>query len=139
MPLMKGMQVMSVFVAVSDQEQAKEFYVATLGFEVLVDNSWREGMRWIEVAPEYSASSLTLVSWADSLVANSRQVIVVATDDIRAIHDELVAKSVSFDLPPTETLGGTQAMFRDPDDNALVLWERSSFASEELTSWLGVS
>ena len=131
MPLIESMQVVSVSVPVSNQEQAKEFYVDTLGFELLVDNSCREGMRWIEVAPEGSATSLMLVSWMDPLLASLYRVIVVATDDIQPIHEELVAKGVSFDLPPTEMSYGTQAMFRDPDGNALVLLERSSFALKE--------
>ena len=131
MPLTESMQVMSVSVPVSDQEQAKEFYLDTLGFELLVDNSWREGMRWIEVAPEGSATSLMLVNWLDFLLPSLYRVIVVTTDDLRLIHEELVAKGVSFDLPPTEMSNGTQAMFRDPDGNAIVLLERSSFAVQE--------
>jgi catechol 2,3-dioxygenase-like lactoylglutathione lyase family enzyme len=124
-------------VPVSDQHQAREFYVNTLGFELLVDNSCREGMRWIEVAPEGTATSLMLVSWADPLLPSMYRVIVVATEDILSFHNDLVAKGVIFELPPTESLNGTQAMFRDPDGNALVLWERSSFASSERTSWFG--
>jgi catechol 2,3-dioxygenase-like lactoylglutathione lyase family enzyme len=135
--LAEGTQVVSVSVPVSDQDRAREFYVDTLGFELLVDNSWREGMRWIEVAPESSATSLMLVSWADSLLPNMYRVIVVATDDILAFHEDLVAKGVFFELPPTGSLNGTQAMFRDPDGNAIVLWERSPFASREHTSWFG--
>ncbi len=131
MLLTKSTQVMSVSVPVSDQEQAKGFYVDTLGFELQVDNSWREGMRWIEVAPEGSATSLMLVSWSDSLLPSMYRVIVLATDDVQAIHEELVAKGVFFDLPPTEVSNGTQAMFRDPDGNALVLWEHSSSALME--------
>ncbi len=127
----KSIQVLSVSVPVSDQEQAKKFYVDTLGFELLVDNSWREGMRWIEVAPEGSAISLMLVNWLDPLLPSLYRVIVVTTDDIRPFHEELVAKGVSFDLPPTEMSNGTQAMFRDPDGNALVLLENSSFALSE--------
>jgi catechol 2,3-dioxygenase-like lactoylglutathione lyase family enzyme len=119
--LSESMQVLSVSVPVSDQEQAKEFYVDTLGFELLVDNSWREGLRWIEVAPKGSATSLMLVSWLDPLLPSLYRVIVVATDDIQPIHEELVAKGISFDLPPTELSNGTQAIFRDPDGNALVL------------------
>ena len=121
MLLTKSTQVMSVSVPVSDLEQAKGFYVDTLGFELLVDNSRREGMRWIEVAPEGSAISLMLVSWLDLLLPSLYRVIVVATDDIQAIHEELLAKGVFFDLPPTELSSGTQAMLRDPDGNALVL------------------
>jgi catechol 2,3-dioxygenase-like lactoylglutathione lyase family enzyme len=131
MPLTGSMQVLSVSVPVSDQEQAKEFYVDTLGFELLVDNSGREDMRWIEVAPEGSVISLMLVSWLDPLLPSLYRVIVVATDDIRTIHEELVAKGISFELPPTELSYGAQAMFRDPDGNAIVLLERSSFAVQE--------
>jgi catechol 2,3-dioxygenase-like lactoylglutathione lyase family enzyme len=135
--LAEGAQVVSVSVPVSDQDQAREFYVDALGFELLVDNSGREGMRWIEVAPVGSATSLMLVSWEDSLLPGMYRVIVVATEDILAFHEDLVAKGVFFELPPTESHNGTQAMFRDPDGNALVLWERSSFASREHTSWFG--
>ncbi len=131
MPLIESMQITSVSVPVSDQEQAREFYVDTLGFELLVDNSGREGMRWIEVAPEGSATSLMLVSWLNPLLPSLYRVIVVTIDDIRPFHEELVAKGVSFDLPPSEMSNGTQAMFRDPDGNAIVLLERSSLAVQE--------
>ena len=134
MVLTESMQVLSVSVPVSDQEQAKEFYVDTLGFELLVDNSWREGMRWIEVAPEGSATSLMLVSWLAPVLPSLYRVMVIATDDIQASHEELVAKGVFFDLPPTEQANGMQAMFRDPDGNALVLLESSSFALSESAS-----
>jgi hypothetical protein len=39
--MIECVQVESVSVPVSDQEQAKEFYVDTLDFELLVDNTWR--------------------------------------------------------------------------------------------------
>jgi predicted enzyme related to lactoylglutathione lyase len=134
MLLTKSAHVVSVSVPVSDQEQAKEFYVNTLGFELLVDNSCREGggMRWIEVAPEYSATSLMLVSWSSEfLLPSSYQVVVIATEDIQSAYEGLVAKDVSFDLAPTQTCSGRQAMFRDPDGNAIVLWEHSSSALRE--------
>jgi catechol 2,3-dioxygenase-like lactoylglutathione lyase family enzyme len=132
--MIESLQVESVSVPVSDQEQAKEFYVDTLGFELLVDNSWREGMRWIEVAPEGSATSLMLVNWLDPLLSSMYRVIIVATDDIQAIHEELVVKGIVFELPPTETPRGTQAMFRDPDGNALVLWEHAVVHVEDMAS-----
>jgi predicted enzyme related to lactoylglutathione lyase len=49
---------------------------------------------------------------------------VVATNDIQATYEELAARGVPFESPPTEMPGGTQAVFRDPDGNGLVLWER---------------
>ncbi len=39
--MIERVQVESVSVPVSDQDQAKEFYVDTLGFELLVDNTCR--------------------------------------------------------------------------------------------------
>ena len=80
-------------------------------------------MRWSEVAPENSATSLMLVTWSACMLPSMYRVIVVATEDIQAIHKELVAKGIVFELPPKETPRGTQAMFRDPDGNALLLWE----------------
>lgn len=54
----------------------------------------------------------------------SLQGLVVATDDVGETYDELVAKGVPFDFPPRDLPGGKQAVFRDPDGNGLVLWER---------------
>jgi catechol 2,3-dioxygenase-like lactoylglutathione lyase family enzyme len=42
------MRIESLSGPVSGQEQAKEFYVDALGYELLVDGVWREGMRWSE-------------------------------------------------------------------------------------------
>jgi catechol 2,3-dioxygenase-like lactoylglutathione lyase family enzyme len=130
-----NMQVESVLpVPVNDQEQAKEFYVDTLGFELLVGDAWRDGMRWSEVAPENSTTSLMLVSWSTCMLPGPYRVVVVGTDNIRAIYEELLAKGVFFKLPPTETPRGTQAMFRDPDGNVLLLWEHVVVHAEDVAS-----
>jgi catechol 2,3-dioxygenase-like lactoylglutathione lyase family enzyme len=121
-----SVQVESVLpVPVNDQDQAKEFYVDILGFELLVDDAWRDGMRWSEVAPENSRTSLMLVSWSACMLPGPYRVVVVGTENIRAIYEELLAKGVFFELPPTETPRGTQAMFRDPDGNRLMVWEHA--------------
>jgi predicted enzyme related to lactoylglutathione lyase len=117
--LIKNVQVVSV--PVRDQERAKSFYVDALRFEVRADNPFGEGMRWIEVAPKGSTTSLTLVTWFEGMPPGSLQGIVVATDDIHSTYEELVARGVSFDFPPTQMPGGVQAVFRDPDGNGLVL------------------
>jgi catechol 2,3-dioxygenase-like lactoylglutathione lyase family enzyme len=116
--------VQVVSVPVSDQEQAKSFYVDALGFGLRADNPFGEGMRWIEVAPEGSTTSLSLVTWFEAMPPGSLQGLVVAADDISKTYEELVARGVPFDFPPREMPGGTQAVFRDPDGNGLVLWER---------------
>ena len=118
--------VESVSVPVGDQEQAKSFYVDTLGFELLVDSTWREGMRWSEVAPEGSATTLMLVTWQAGMLPGMYRVIVMATEEIHKLHQELEARGVDFELPPTRTPRGTQAMFRDPFGNPLMLWEHAA-------------
>jgi len=54
----------------------------------------------------------------------SLQGLVVATDDTEETYGYLIAKGVPFDCPPREHPGGKQAVFRDPDGNGLVLWDR---------------
>jgi catechol 2,3-dioxygenase-like lactoylglutathione lyase family enzyme len=120
-----SMRVESVSVPVGDQDRAKQFYVGTLGFELLVDGTWREGMRWSEVAPEGSATSLMLVTWQAGMLPGMHRVIIMATDEIHTVHRELLARDVEFELPPTPTPRGTQAMFRDPFGNPLMLWEHA--------------
>jgi hypothetical protein len=44
-------QMATVFVPVSDQERALEFYVGTLGFEKRSDFNYDTGERWMEVVP----------------------------------------------------------------------------------------
>jgi catechol 2,3-dioxygenase-like lactoylglutathione lyase family enzyme len=117
-------QVQIVSVPVSDQARAKAFYVDILDFDLLEDTPFGSGMRWVQVAPKGSTTSLTLVTWFESMPPGSLQGLVVATEDIHATYDELSAKGVLFDFPPTEQPGGLQAVFRDPDGNGLVLWER---------------
>ena len=114
-------------VPVSNQDQAREFYVDTLGFELLVDNSCREGMRWIEVSPKSSATSLILVSWSDALLSSMYRVIVVATEDILAFYEDLLAKGVFFELRPTKlrpslTLYPWLSHHSTPRSTSLRLW-----------------
>jgi predicted enzyme related to lactoylglutathione lyase len=123
--MIESLRIESVSVPVGDQEQAKSFYVDTLGFELLVDDTWREGMRWSEVAPEGSTTSLMLVTWQAGMLPGMHRVIVMATDEIHAIYQRLVSKGIEFELPLTQTPRGRQALFRDPFSNPLMLWEHA--------------
>ena len=120
--MIQGVQVISV--PVSDQDRSKSFYTDTLGFELRTENLFGDGMRWIEVAPQGSTTSLTLVTWFEAMPPGSLQGLVLAVDDVRATYEELLAKGVSFDFPPREMPGGLQAVFRDPDGNGFVIADR---------------
>jgi catechol 2,3-dioxygenase-like lactoylglutathione lyase family enzyme len=119
MMTIEGVQVVSV--PVSDQGRARAFYTDTLGFELRTGDTFGEGMRWIEVTPKGSATSLTLVTWLEDMPPGSLQGLVFAVDDVRATYAELLAKGVPFDFPPREMPGGLQAVLRDPDGNGFVI------------------
>jgi catechol 2,3-dioxygenase-like lactoylglutathione lyase family enzyme len=119
--MIEGVQI--VPVPVSDQDRAKAFYTDTLGFELRTENTFAEGMRWIEVVPKGSATSLSLVTWFEAMPPGSLQGLVFAVDDVRATYDELLARGVSFDFAPRKMPGGLQAVFRDPDGNGFVIAE----------------
>lgn len=55
-------KVGTVFIPVSDQDKALDFYINKLGFEKCVDASYSDGKRWIEVAPPKSEINIALVS-----------------------------------------------------------------------------
>jgi catechol 2,3-dioxygenase-like lactoylglutathione lyase family enzyme len=119
--MIEGVQI--VPVPVSDQDRAKAFYTDTLGFELRTENTFAEGMRWIEVVPKGSATSLSLVTWFEAMPPGSLQGLVFAVDDVRATYDELLARGVSFDFAPRKMPGGLQAVFRDPDGNGFLIAE----------------
>ena len=48
-------------VYVSNQNKAVEFYTQKLGFEVKSDMKFGNNLRWIEVAPKESKSTISLV------------------------------------------------------------------------------
>jgi catechol 2,3-dioxygenase-like lactoylglutathione lyase family enzyme len=117
--MIESVQVVSV--PVSDQDRARAFYTDTLGFELKTENTFGEGMRWIEVAPKGSTTSLSLVTWFEAMEPGSLQGLVFAVDDVRASYEKLRTKGVSFDFPLREMPGGLQAVFRDPDGNGFVI------------------
>ena len=110
-----------ISVPVSDPEQAKEFYVEKLGFELTRDDDSVPGIRWVQVTPKGGGPSLTLVTWFDTMPAGSLQGLVLGSPDLKADCDRLAAEGVRFDRPLEEQPWGTEAVICDPDGNKLVL------------------
>jgi catechol 2,3-dioxygenase-like lactoylglutathione lyase family enzyme len=121
--LIRDVQVVSV--PVNDQERAKRFYVDMLSLELRADNAWGEGRHWVEVAPEGATTSLTLVTWFASMLPGSLKGVVFLVDDVRATYEVLIARGVTFDVPPEDQPWVPQAVFRDPDGNGFVLAQAS--------------
>jgi catechol 2,3-dioxygenase-like lactoylglutathione lyase family enzyme len=69
-----------VSVPVADQQVAKTFYTQTLGFTVVRDIV--EGsQRWVELAPNGKATTITLVTWFPEMAPGSLQGLVFDTDN----------------------------------------------------------
>src|SRR5262249_46151166 len=106
-----------------DQDRAKEFYVDKLGFELVRDDDSVPGLRWVQVAPRDGATSLTLVTWFETMPAGSLQGLVLTSDDLDRDCREFEARAVAFDRPLQDQPWGREAVVRDPDGNRLVLQE----------------
>jgi catechol 2,3-dioxygenase-like lactoylglutathione lyase family enzyme len=114
-------EVTVVSVPVSDQERAKAFYVDTLGLELVRDDDSVPGIRWIQVAPKAGTTSLSLVTWFESMLPGSLQGLVLSSHDLQADYEALRAAGVEFQGPPQQQPWATEAVLFDPDGNSLVL------------------
>jgi catechol 2,3-dioxygenase-like lactoylglutathione lyase family enzyme len=91
-------QVATVFVPVSDQDRALEFYLDKLGFEKRVDFSYGEIHRWIEVAPPGSTNAIALVPPSEGkAVGGDRTYCAFTTQNIESDHATLRARGVDVD------------------------------------------
>jgi catechol 2,3-dioxygenase-like lactoylglutathione lyase family enzyme len=106
---------------VSDPDRARDFYLGVLGFELLRENAMGPGSRWIQVVPRGGQTSITLVTWFDSMPAGSLQGLVLRTDDLEGEVAALIAKGVDVPGGVQRAEWGRFAVFSDPDGNRLVL------------------
>jgi catechol 2,3-dioxygenase-like lactoylglutathione lyase family enzyme len=123
----------TVVVPVTDQEEARAFYVEHLGFQQVQDFTYETGERWLEVAPPGSTISLTLVDARPERQAGVETGIVFACREVRDALKALRAAGVrtDSDLLPVGVvtwwagapLAGQPDQFRvfDPDGNSLLL------------------
>jgi catechol 2,3-dioxygenase-like lactoylglutathione lyase family enzyme len=113
-----------VSIPVSDQDRAQAFYRDKLGFAELSDTMMGGGRRWVQLAPKGAATSVTLVTWFDSMPAGSLKGLVLNTDDIDAEIRELSGRGV--EMSPLEIQPWARFVtLSDPDGNVLVLQQRS--------------
>ncbi len=109
-----------VSVPVSDQLASKAFYSDVLGFEVIRDNPMGPDQRWVQLALPGAQTSITLVTWFDSMPPGSLQGMVLDTIDIDAARKTLVEKGLRI-TEVQDAPWGRYATFADPDGNGWVL------------------
>ncbi|HLM63284.1 MAG TPA: VOC family protein [Acidimicrobiales bacterium] len=132
-------------VWVTDQDEAKAFYVDKLGFRESTDVSMGDGYRWVTVShPDHPELELTLMkpgppldeesadAFRRMLDKGSLGAVGLATDDCRKTYEELVAKGVTFIQDPSDRPYGVEAILRDNSGNWLVLVEQKPFRPEDI-------
>lgn len=120
-------------VTVLDQDEALDFYVGKLGFEVSTDVDMGF-MRWLtvslpadpdrqlllEVPKPPAISEETAVQVRDLLTKGALGLAcILNTDDCRGTYETLRAKGVEFTEEPTEQPYGIDCALRDPFGNAI--------------------
>jgi catechol 2,3-dioxygenase-like lactoylglutathione lyase family enzyme len=110
-----------VSVVVRDYDEAIEFYVDQLGFEVVGDTPLGDGKRWVVVAPPGASETSLLLARAatDDERARigdqtgGRVFLFLYTEDFGRDHQRMRAAGVRFVEPPRDEPYGTVAVFED--------------------------
>jgi catechol 2,3-dioxygenase-like lactoylglutathione lyase family enzyme len=108
-------------VPVADQDRAKDFYVNTLGFALVADSPMGPDQRWVAVAPRGAETTLTLVTWFETMPPGSLKGVVIETDDLEADVAALRDRGVTIEGDIQEAPWGRYVTFDDPDGNGFVL------------------
>jgi catechol 2,3-dioxygenase-like lactoylglutathione lyase family enzyme len=119
-------EVGRVAIPASDQDEALAFYTGTLGFELLSDVKFGDGkMRWIEVVPKGSSTSIALAPPMEGGPTAVDTGIVLSSTDLEADHAALLAAGVDVDPEIARWGAPVPPMFRlrDPAGNTLTIVE----------------
>ncbi|MCP2277653.1 Catechol 2,3-dioxygenase [Nocardia amikacinitolerans] len=137
-----------VTVYVTDQDEAKRWYIDKLGFVETGDVTMGEnGFRWVTIAhPDHLELEVTLMIPGPPLDENMAEAVRRAlangthgalglrTENCQKAFEELTAKGVEFIQPPAERPYGTEAIIRDNSGNWLVLVEQKEFDPKDFAA-----
>ena len=110
-----------VALVVRDYDEAIDFYVGKLGFELIEDTPLSDVKRWVLVAPPGSREARLLLAKAASPEqlarvgdqTGGRVFLFLHTDDFWRDYRDLKARGVAFCEEPREEAYGTVAVFED--------------------------
>ncbi|KIA81130.1 glyoxalase family protein [Chromobacterium piscinae] len=128
--MMQSLALVSLVVA--DYDEAIDFFVGKLGFELSEDSYQPEqDKRWVVVTPPGSAASLLLAKASNDVQraaignqAGGRVWLFLNTDDFWRDYERYRAAGVEFTREPMVQDYGTVAVFRDVCGNQWDLIQR---------------
>ena len=112
-------------VYVLDQDEALDFYVGKLGFELNTDADLgfpdQPDQQLLLERPGPPAHDEATAEQIRELVTKGAlgMAAIIAVDDVHATYRDLVAQGVEFTEEPTERFYGTDCGLRDPFGNPL--------------------
>ncbi len=123
-----------------DYDEARDYYVKTLGFELVEDTPQGEDKRWLLVAPPSAKETRLLLAKAvgDAQLAQignqcgGRVFLILQTDNFERDHREFTARGVHFCETPRHETYGTVAVFEDLYGNRWDLIEMKPLAKNSL-------
>jgi len=128
--------IVHIALVVKDYDEAIDFYVNTLGFELLDDTFQPEqNKRWVVVAPPSSTGTTLLLAKAsnpeqENFIGNQaggRVFLFLNTDDFWRDYNDYISKGIEFVREPKKTEYGVVAVFKDLYGN---LWDLIQFNDE---------
>jgi catechol 2,3-dioxygenase-like lactoylglutathione lyase family enzyme len=125
---------------VRDYDEARDYYVKTLGFELVEDTPQGEDKRWLLVAPPSAKETRLLLAKAmgDAQLAQignqcgGRVFLILQTDNFERDYREFTARGVHFCETPRHETYGTVAVFEDLYGNRWDLIEMKPLAKNSL-------
>jgi catechol 2,3-dioxygenase-like lactoylglutathione lyase family enzyme len=114
-----------------DQDEARDFYVDKLGFEVTSDVEFGADFRWVTVAlpgrPDLNVCLMPTHAGphppeiqqraAELLALGGTMGGIIETDDCRGDYERLRERGVEFTEEPEDRFYGIDCGFRDPSGN----------------------
>ncbi|PXF28615.1 hypothetical protein WH50_25330 [Pokkaliibacter plantistimulans] len=114
--------IVHIALVVRDYDEAIDFYVNKLGFELIEDSYQPEqDKRWVVVSPPGSSDVTLLLARASdeeqqAFIGNQaggRVFLFLKTDDFWRDYQRMEALGISFIRPPQQQPYGTVAVFED--------------------------
>lgn len=114
-------RIAHIALVVKDYDEAIQFYIEKLGFELLEDTKIDKLKRWVVIAPPGAMECCLLLAKA----ANEQQLASVGnqtggrvflflfTDDFLRDYNKMLEKGITFVRPPKEEPYGMVAVFED--------------------------
>jgi catechol 2,3-dioxygenase-like lactoylglutathione lyase family enzyme len=116
-----------VSVPVSSQDQARDFYVRGLGWDLLSDEEYElsggQQLRWLEVRPRGGQTAITLVLEDDTMRAGSMKGMILRASNLESTVAELAGRGIAIPPEIEEAPWARYVSFQDPDGNSWVIQE----------------